>query len=67
MIHAAWRLVARGVIWPFRRGRLCDQNVIVTGSEPTEIADMALFLASPEARHVTGQIIAVDGNLEWEP
>jgi NAD(P)-dependent dehydrogenase (short-subunit alcohol dehydrogenase family) len=34
--------------------------------EPEEIADMALFLASPAARHVTGQLIGVDGNIEWE-
>jgi len=37
-----------------------------TKVEPAEIADMAVFLASDEARHVTGQIIAVDGHLEWE-
>ena len=33
---------------------------------PGEVADMVLFLASPQARHVTGQAIGVDGNLEWE-
>lgn len=33
---------------------------------PREIADMVLFLASARAAHVTGQIIAVDGHLEWE-
>lgn len=32
--------------------------------EPEEIADMALFLASPAARMVTGQAIGVDGNTE---
>jgi NAD(P)-dependent dehydrogenase (short-subunit alcohol dehydrogenase family) len=32
--------------------------------EPTEIADMCLFLASPAAKMVTGQAIAVDGHLE---
>ncbi len=37
-----------------------------TKVEPTEIADMVVFLAANEARHVTGQIIAVDGHLEWE-
>ena len=34
--------------------------------DPQEIADMCLFLASPAARHVTGQEICVDGNVEWE-
>lgn len=34
--------------------------------EPSEIAEAAFFLASPAARHVTGQILAVDGGIEWE-
>ncbi|HLF32180.1 MAG TPA: SDR family oxidoreductase [Xanthomonadales bacterium] len=33
---------------------------------PVEISDMVLFLASGAARHVTGQLIGVDGNVEWE-
>ena len=37
-----------------------------TKIEPTEIADLTVFLASDEARHLTGQIIALDGNTEWE-
>lgn len=32
--------------------------------EPAEIADMCVFLASPEARMVSGQAIAVDGHTE---
>lgn len=34
--------------------------------EPEEIGDMAVFLASDAARHITGQLISVDGNIEWE-
>jgi len=34
--------------------------------EMKEVADMVFFLASDAARHVTGQIIAVDGNAEYE-
>jgi NAD(P)-dependent dehydrogenase (short-subunit alcohol dehydrogenase family) len=33
---------------------------------PEEIADVAVFLATDRARHVTGQFISVDGNEEWE-
>lgn len=31
-----------------------------------EVADMLYYLASEAARHVTGQIIAVDGDVQWE-
>jgi len=37
-----------------------------TKIQPDEIADMVLFLCSDAARHVTGQLIGVDGNLERE-
>ena len=33
---------------------------------PEEVADTVFFLASPEARHVSGQTIGVCGNLEWD-
>jgi NAD(P)-dependent dehydrogenase (short-subunit alcohol dehydrogenase family) len=34
--------------------------------EPDEVAAMIGFLASDTARHVTGQLIGVCGNVEWE-
>jgi len=34
--------------------------------EPAEIADMVLFLASEGARKVTGELVSVSGNVEWE-
>ncbi|KQU92797.1 hypothetical protein ASD12_26020 [Mesorhizobium sp. Root102] len=34
--------------------------------EPDDIAAMILFLASPGGSRVTGQLIGVDGNMEWE-
>jgi NAD(P)-dependent dehydrogenase (short-subunit alcohol dehydrogenase family) len=37
-----------------------------TWIEMSEIADLCLFLASDEAKHISGQEIAVDGNAEWE-
>ena len=37
-----------------------------TKIQPDEIADMVLFLCSDASLHVTGQMIGVDGNLEWE-
>ncbi|HEC01833.1 MAG TPA: SDR family oxidoreductase [Sphingomonadales bacterium] len=37
-----------------------------TDISPTEIGEMACFLASNRARHVTGQLIGVCGNVEWE-
>lgn len=34
--------------------------------EPDEIADLVQFLASEAARKITGELIAVSGNVEWE-
>jgi len=34
--------------------------------EPEDIAAMILFLASPAGRRITGQLIGVDGNVEYE-
>lgn len=37
-----------------------------TAIEPDEIAATVAFLCSKEARHITGQLLGVDGNIEWE-
>ncbi len=34
--------------------------------DPAEVGDLAVFLASDQARHISGQFIAVDGHMEWE-
>ncbi len=34
--------------------------------ETEELADMVDFLVSDKARHISGQLIGVDGNIEWE-
>lgn len=33
---------------------------------PRELAETVVFLASPAAANITGQLLAVDGNVEWE-
>ncbi len=30
---------------------------------PEEIAALTLYLASPEARYITGQVVAIDGGM----
>ncbi len=37
-----------------------------TWIDPAEVGDLAVFLASPAGRHITGQNIGMDGNVEWE-
>lgn len=37
-----------------------------TKIRPEELAETVLFLASDGGRHITGQLIAQDGNMEWE-
>jgi len=37
-----------------------------TKINPSEIGEMAVFLASEKASHITAQEIAIDGNAEWE-
>ncbi|ASR53082.1 SDR family oxidoreductase [Blastomonas fulva] len=57
---------ARGLAVPEVEAEALGFISLRTKIQPSEIGDMALFLASAAARHVTGQIIGVDGNCEWE-
>ncbi|QFQ89104.1 SDR family oxidoreductase [Paracoccus kondratievae] len=46
--------------------RFLDYISMRTKVQPEDIARMAVFLASESARFVTGQLVSVDGNIEWE-
>ncbi len=46
------------------REKYYDQVSMRTFIEPEEIANMAVFLSSPLAPHISGQVISVDGNTE---
>ncbi len=54
----------RGVPFDEMAAQMVGGQSISRLVEPQEIADMALFLASPAARMVNGQAIAVDGHTE---
>lgn len=41
-------------------------NSMRTWVQPSEVGDAAVFLASDQARHVSGQMLGVCGNAEWE-
>mgnify|MGYP001999498628 CR=1 FL=1 len=55
---------ATGVTAADVRGFYEDQVSMRTFVDGRDIAAMAVFLASPDARYVNGQVIAVDGGLE---
>lgn len=52
---------ARGVSEEAIRKGYASGTSMGTFLQPSEIGNMAVFLASPQARYVSGQIIAVDG------
>jgi NAD(P)-dependent dehydrogenase (short-subunit alcohol dehydrogenase family) len=54
----------RGVEFSVIEKEMVGSQSISRFVEPEEIADMCLFLASPAAKMVNGQAIAVDGHLE---
>ena len=54
----------RGVAFDEIAAQMVGGQSITRMVEPQEIADMCLFLASPAAKMVSGQAIAVDGHTE---
>ena len=44
---------------------MIDRTLLGRLGEPEDVANLALFLASSLARNITGQIISVDGNVEY--
>jgi len=55
---------ARGLPADEIKDEYTRQTSLRSWIEGSEIADMAVFLASEKARHISGQIIGVDGNTE---
>ena len=55
---------SRGVTTDFVTAEYINGQSVKRFAEPREIAAMCMFLASENARMVSGQVIAVDGNTE---
>jgi 3-oxoacyl-[acyl-carrier protein] reductase len=45
------------------REALLKQIPLASLGQPEDVADAVLFLSSPAARYVTGQVLAVDGGM----
>ena len=52
-----------GVLQPETRALILKQVPLGSFGQPEDIAHAALFLASPGARYVTGQVLVVDGGM----
>ncbi len=48
---------------PEARAALLKQIPLASLGQPEDVAEVALFFASPAARYVTGQVLAVDGGM----
>ena len=60
------RAASRGITLEEAEAGYLEYVSMRTWIDMAEVADLALFLASDRARHISGQFIAVDGNMEWE-
>ena len=63
--HTAARFSATRVTDP--RMMDSEQKSLDRYAEPDEIADAVVFLASPAAKFINGQVIRVDGGLTLYP
>ena len=45
------------------RAELLERIPLNSLGQPEDIAEAALFLASPSARYITGQVLTVDGGM----
>jgi NAD(P)-dependent dehydrogenase (short-subunit alcohol dehydrogenase family) len=45
------------------KSKILDYIPLGSFGDPQDVADVVLFLASPMARYITGQVILVDGGL----
>jgi 3-oxoacyl-[acyl-carrier protein] reductase len=52
-----------GALKPEMKEELLKQIPLAALGQPEDIAGAALFLASPAARYITGQVLAVDGGM----
>jgi 3-oxoacyl-[acyl-carrier protein] reductase len=51
------------VLSPELRAEVMKKIPLGTFGQPEDIAQAALFLASPAARYITGQVLTVDGGM----
>lgn len=56
----------RGFSFETMEGELLRYVSMHSRIEPAELADAVLYLCSDSGRHITGQMLEVSGNLEWE-
>ncbi len=56
----------RGISTEEREAEFLEFISLKCWIDPSEVGDLAVFLASDAGRHITGQEIGMDGNVEWE-